>query len=108
LKPPSDVNEGVREINLLDVVEDVLFLWKISAATFQIQRLTHDIVDIGRSKKLTVSLSNITPLGGATVMKEHGTKRPTPAFLAASTSGIWSVNTAALTVDITTSAPVKS
>lgn len=50
----------------------------------------------------------MTPRGGAAVPKKQGTKRPTLALCAASTSWCWSGRACALMAEMTTSKPGNS
>lgn len=56
----------------------------------------------------TFSLISITPFGGATVAKEEGTKRFTPAAFAAVARGFWSSRPCGSTVAMMTSMPCRT
>jgi hypothetical protein len=79
LVPPADVDDRVREAQLLDVIVDSFFLSQESDEGRDASR--------GRWRP-TSSLNHMIPPGGATVMKPQGMNRLTPAFFAALASGI--------------------
>ena len=88
LVPPTDIDEGVGEPQLADLVVDNLFLYSSSRLVclflFSCSLLHMAPLVLFR----TSSRSHITPPGGATVMKPQGMNRLTPTALAALANGI--------------------
>lgn len=80
----ANVNDGVRQADLLQVVEDILLLLALSA------RSIPGGSPMRAKSPLTVSRIFMTFFGGATVDHMLGTNRFTPACNAASAKGIWS------------------
>ena len=75
LKPPSDLNNGVRKAELFDIFSDVQFLSTCKSRACDIKK-----------KKRTKSCMAITPRG-AVGPKSEGITRLTPTFFAAWKSG---------------------